>query len=295
MSRKIFLHVQHFILMAVGSTVTGLAYCWFLIPHQVIPGGVSGIAMILNHFWGTPIGIATIVLNVPLFAAGMKMFGATYGVKSLIGLLLSSLMIDFFTYVVPVEALTQDVIMASIFGGLMLGAGIGLVFRGGGSTGGTDIVGQIVNRMTNLSTGTAILIADALIVISAGLAFGKVELALYAFLNIYLQTRAIDLVLEGVSYTRAMFIVSEAAEDITRTIVKKLNRGATLLHATGAYTGQERKVVFSVMSKREVAQVREIAKEHDPHAFIIITDVFEVLGEGFRPRAANPVIPLPLS
>ncbi len=291
MKRKILLHAYHLFLMALGSTVAGLAYCWFLIPHQVIPGGVSGIAMILNHFWKTPVGLATIVLNVPLFAAGMKMFGATYGVKSLVGLLMSSMMIDFFTYIVPVEALTHDVIMASIFGGLMLGAGIGLVFRGGGSTGGTDIVGQIVNRLTNLSTGTAILIADAIIVIGAGLAFGKVELALYAFLNIYLQTRAIDLVLEGVSYTRAMFIVSEAAENITQAIIKKLNRGATLLHATGAYSGQERKVVFSVMSKREVARVREITKEHDPHAFIIITDVFEVLGEGFRPRAADPVLP----
>jgi uncharacterized membrane-anchored protein YitT (DUF2179 family) len=158
------------------------------------------------------------------------------------------------------------------------------VFRGGGSTGGTDIVGQVIGRYSNLTTGTSILIVDAAVISAAGFSFGSFELALYGFLNLYLQTRAIDLVLEGVSYNRAMFIISDRAGDISREITRRMNRGATLLEATGAHTGEHRQMVFSVMAKREVARVREITREIDPKAFVTITDVYEVLGEGFRPR-----------
>jgi uncharacterized membrane-anchored protein YitT (DUF2179 family) len=282
--KKILEHLVSLLLIAIGSTISGLAYAWFLLPHQVVPGGVSGIAMILNYFLGTPVGIVSILLNLPLFVLGIKVLGASYGVKSIVGMVLSSLMIDFFTYVVPLQPATSNVMLACIFGGLMLGAGLGLVFRGGGSTGGTDIVGQVLNRYTNLSTGTAILLADCVIILLAGLCYQNFELALYAFLNVYLQTRAIDLVIEGVSYTRAMWVVSDASNDISKAITQKMGRGATLLHATGAYTDARKDVVFIVMSKREVSLAREIVKKVDAKAFIIITDVYEVLGEGFRPR-----------
>ena len=270
--------------IVAGSAVTALAYDLFLIPHHIVPGGAGGIAMILNYFFATPVGLTIIVINVPLFFVGIKTLGRAYGVKSVIGMALSSLLIDGFNYILHLGPATDNKILASVFGGIMLGAGLGLVFRGGGSTGGSDIVGQVLNRYTNFSTGTAMLLVDFVVITTAGLCFGQFELALYGYLNLYLTSRAIDLVLEGLSYTRALFIVSDSADAIARAITTTMKRGATVLNATGAYSQEKKDMVFSVMSKREVARVRDIIRDVDPQAFVIITDVYEVLGEGFKPR-----------
>lgn len=272
------------IYIIIGSAVMALAYNLFLIPHHIVPGGAGGVAMILNYFFATPVGLTILVVNIPLFLIGIRTFGRAYGVKSIIGIAVSSLLIDGFTYIFHIGSATDNPILACIFGGIMLGAGLGLVFRGGGSTGGSDIVGQLIARHTDLSTGTSILMVDAAVIVAAGFSFGNFELALYGLLNLYLQTRAIDLVLEGLSYTRAMFIISDRAAEIARAVTVKLHRGATLLEATGAYTSEHRQMVFSVMSRREVAEARDVVKELDPKAFVIITDVYDVLGEGFRPR-----------
>jgi uncharacterized membrane-anchored protein YitT (DUF2179 family) len=272
------------IYIVIGSAVIALAYNLFLIPHHIVPGGAGGIAMILNYFFATPVGLTILVINTPLFVLGVKVIGRTYGIKSILGVAVSSLLIDGFTYVLHLGPATDNKILACIFGGILLGAGLGLVFRGGGSTGGSDIVGQVLNRYTNLSTGTAILMVDLVVITAAGLCFGQFELALYGYLNLYLQTRAIDLVLEGLSYTRARFIISDSADAVARAITSTMNRGATVLSATGAYSLEKKDMVFSVMAKREVARAREVVREVDPHAFVIITDVYEVLGEGFKPR-----------
>jgi len=270
--------------LAAGSAVAALAYNLFLIPHQIVPGGAGGVAMILNHFFQTPVGVVVILLNVPVFFLGIRTLGKTYGLKSLVGMALTALLIDVGDYWLHLRPATDNPILACVFGGIMLGAGLGLVFRGGGSTGGSDIVGMAINRRTNLSTGTAILVVDCAVITAAGLAFGSFELALYGYLNLYLQTRAIDLVLEGLSYTRALFIVTSSAKVVAHAITERLNRGATILPATGAYSEQAREMVFSVMSRREVAIARDLVRTIDPGAFVVISDVYEVLGEGFRPR-----------
>ncbi|MBN2537741.1 YitT family protein [candidate division WOR-3 bacterium] len=272
------------LLITSGSALMALAYTLFLIPHRIVPGGAGGVAMILNHFFRTPVGLVIVILNVPLFIIGIRVLGKSYGVKSVLGIIISSGLIDLFGYALPLGKATDNPILACVFGGLLLGGGLGLVFRGGGSTGGSDIIGQLISRRSNLSTGTAILLVDAVIISASGLAFGNFELALYGYLNLYLQTRAIDLVLEGLSYTRAMFIISDSAVGISRAITATMNRGATLLEAEGGHSGKPRQMVFSVMSKREVIRAREIARAIDPRAFIVITDVYEVLGEGFRAR-----------
>lgn len=261
-----------------------ISYNLFLIPHRIVPGGVGGIAMILNHFFRLPVGAVIFILNVPLFWLGWRTLGRGYFIKSLIGVAVSSAAIDGATYVLHLGPATQEPILACIFGGILLGAGLGLVFRGGGSTGGSDIVGMVLAARSNLSTGTAILAVDALVITASGLAFGNFELALYGFVNLYLQSRSIDLVLEGLSYTRAMFIISDKAAEIAEAITRQMNRGATILNATGAWTRAARHMAFAVMSKREVARAREVAAEIDPDAFVVITDVYEVLGKGFKPR-----------
>jgi len=272
------------IYIVIGSAVMALAYNLFLMPHRIVPGGAGGVAMILNHFFAVPVGLTILVINIPLFVLGVKTLGRTYGVKSLVGIAISSLLIDGFTYVLHVGPATDNQILACIFGGIMLGGGLGLVFRGGGSTGGSDIVGQVLHRCSNFSTGTAILVVDFIVITAAGLCFGQFESALYGYVNLYLQTRAIDLVLEGLSYTRALFIISDSADAVARAITAKMNRGATVLNATGAYSREQKNMVFSVMAKREIARAREIVREADPRAFVVITDVYEVLGEGFKPR-----------
>ncbi len=274
-------------MLLIGSAVMALSFNLFLIPHKVVPGGVTGISMLLNHVLGTPVGIMTMVLNVPLFIIGIKVLGKSYGIKSLAGMVVSSLLIDFFTYIVPLQSATDDIILACVFGGITLGAGLGLVFKGGGSTGGSDIVGSVLNRVTNLSTGSAILAVDFLIISAAGLVFSNLELSLYGFLNLYLGTRTIDLVLEGVSYTRAVFVVSEKVEELTRIITHGMGRGATLLHGQGAFSHMPKEVIMCVMSKKEIPRLRHMVRSADPKAFLIITDVYEVLGEGFKPRAAS--------
>jgi len=284
MNSRILRAVGQSIYLIIGSAVVALAYVLFLIPHHIVPGGAGGVAMILNYFFATPVGLIILVINVPLFVLGIKTLGRTYGVKSIIGIAVSSLLIDGFTYLLHIGSATDNKIIACVFGGIMLGAGLGLVFRGGGSTGGSDIVGMVLNRYTNFSTGTSILVVDFLVITAAGICFGQFELALYGYLNLYLQSRAIDLVLEGLSYTRALFIISDSADAIAQAITTKMNRGATVLNATGAYSQEKKDMVFSVMAKREVSRAREIVRETDPRAFVIITDVYEVLGEGFKPR-----------
>ncbi|MBM3313920.1 YitT family protein [candidate division WOR-3 bacterium] len=284
MNTRILREAAQYLHIIIGSAVMALAYSLFLIPHHIVPGGAGGVAMILNYFFATPVGLVILVINLPLFVLGIRVIGRAYGVKSILGVALSSLMIDGFTYVLHLGPATDNKILACIFGGILLGAGLGLVFRGGGSTGGSDIAGQVLHRYTSLSTGTAILVVDFIVITAAGLAFGQFELALYGYLNLYLQTRAIDLVLEGLSYTRALFIVTNSADQVARAITSAMNRGATVLNATGAYSRERKDMVFSVMAKREVSRAREIVRGIDPGAFVIITDVYEVLGEGFRPR-----------
>lgn len=284
MNHRILREFGRNVYIVVGSAVMALAYNLFLIPHHIVPGGAGGVAMILNYFFATPVGLTILVINIPLFFVGIKTFGRAYGVKSIIGIAVSSLLIDGFTYILHIGSATDNPILACIFGGITLGAGLGLVFRGGGSTGGSDIVGMVLNRYTNFSTGTSILVVDFVVITVAGLCFGQFELALYGYLNLYLQTRAIDLALEGLSYTRALFIISDSAEAIAGAITTKMNRGATVLNATGAYSQDKKDMVFSVMAKREIPRAREIVRETDPRAFVIITDVYEVLGEGFKPR-----------
>jgi uncharacterized membrane-anchored protein YitT (DUF2179 family) len=284
MRRKFTENFFDFFLIVIGSALMGLAYNLFLIPHRIVPGGVSGLSIILNYLLKTPVGLVAIIFNVPLFVLGIKTLGRTYGLKSLVGIILSSLFIDFFTYVVSVPSATSNEILAAVYGGILLGASLGIVFRGQGSTGGTDIIGQVLNRYTNLSIGMGILITDFVIISLAAIVFRKLETALYGYLTLFLSSKVIDLISEGWSFTRAVYIISDKATEISERIIEKLDRGVTRLYGKGEYTDVERDVLLCVLTKREIPTIRNLVKEIDPKAFIIISDVYEVLGKGFRPR-----------
>jgi len=264
--------------------VSALSYAAFLIPHQIVPGGVTGIAMLLHFLYGSPVGIVTIILNIPLFLVALKVLGVRFGAKSVVAIFITYILVDFFTYTLKITTPTDNIILGALYGGLLLGLGLGLVFRGEASTGGTDIVGQILTRYTNLSIGMWIMIVDFIVITLAGVTTGSIELALLGYLALFLSSKVIDLVLEGMNYARAAFIISAEHEKLTDEIYKKMKRGLTILDGYSPYTKEKKPVIMCVITKKETHRFKSLIKGIDEKAFVILTDVFEVLGQGFRRR-----------
>lgn len=268
----------------IGCIICALSYAVFLIPHQIVPGGVTGIAMLLHFLYHTPVGLAAIILNIPLFIIAIRILGVSYGIKSIIAIFITNLLIDFFVYTIKIPTPTNNTVLAALYGGLLLGAGLGLVFRGGASTGGTDIVGQILTRFTNLSVGMWIMIVDFVVITLAGVTTGSFELALLGYLALFLSSKVIDLVLEGMDYARAAFIISTKQDKIIDGIYDKMRRGVTVLDGYSPYTKKKRPVIMCVITKKETHIFKSLIEDIDDNAFVILTDVFEVLGQGFRRR-----------
>ncbi len=270
--------------LIIGILFYSLSYAVFLVPHNIVPGGISGFAIVLHILFDTPVGIMVIILNIPLFILAIRILGFSLGVKSLIAIVITNLFIDFLIYSVKIVSPTENVILATIYGGLMLGIGLGLIFRSGANTGGTDIIGQILNRFTNLSVGIWILIVDTVIITFAGFATKSIEMALLGYLALFISTRVIDLILEGIDYARAAFVVSEQTDKVVEQIYGKMGRGVTVLDGFSPYTKVKKPVIMCVITKRETENFKKLVKNIDKDAFVILTDVFEVLGQGFRPR-----------
>ncbi|MBN2621133.1 YitT family protein [candidate division WOR-3 bacterium] len=268
----------------LGCIIGALSYSVFLIPHQIVPGGVTGIAMVLFFLFKTPVGIITIALNIPLFMIAIKTLGFKYAIKSVIAIIIMNLLIDLFVYTVKIPSPTENIILGALYGGLLLGLGLGLVFRGGASTGGTDIIGQVMSKHSNLSVGMWIMITDFVVITMAGLTTLSVEKALLGYLALFLSSKVIDLVLEGMDYARALFIISDKHEAIVDEIYEQTKRGVTILDGFSPYTKEKRPVIMCVITKKQTALFKSLVQDIDPKAFVIVTDVFEVLGEGFRRR-----------
>ncbi len=265
--------------LVAGAFATALALDWFLVPNRIAAGGVSGLATVLYHVFGLPVGITMFAINVPLFLLSLRVLGTQFGLKTVVGTVLTSAFVDGLApYLRP---LTENPFLASLYGGALAGLGIGLTFRAGGSTGGTDMAAQVLHRFLRLSPGKALLAADALVILLAGLVFSP-ELALWAFLSVFVTTKAIDLVQEGRAYAKGAFIIARDPQQVGQAVLRELDRGATALKGRGMYTGLERDVLFVVVAPWELQRLREIVHRIDPQAFMVITDVFDVLGEGFR-------------
>ena len=271
-----------FTMIAVGSAAVGLAYALFLIPHHFVAGGVSGIAVILNYFFRFPVGVQVIILNVPIFAFGMRLMGTPYGVRSLIGTIVSSLLIDFFHEVMKLPSATDNAILASLYGGVLLGAGLGIVFRGGASTGGTDIIGQILNKHTGMSVGFGIMLVDFLIISASGFAFHQIEAPLYGYLVLFLSARVIDMILEGWNYSKLVIITSSHTAEIQDFILHNLDRSGSALKSRSLFLNREGEVIITVIHRKQLADLKSFIKQIDPDAFVIVNDTYTVLGKGFR-------------
>jgi len=263
-----------------GVILITLGLDMFLIPNRIAAGGVSGIATILHYLVHVPVGAAMLALNVPLFALAVYRMGLRFGFRSLYGTIVLSLAVDLLAPFLP--APTHDILLASLFGGVLVGLGLGLVFRHNGTTGGTDLAAVVLRTYTGVNIGQLLFLVDASVVVAAWITFNSAELAMYALLTIFVTAWLIDLVQEGFSYAKAFLIISSQATDIGEAIVRELNRGATAWPVRGVYTGTEREVILSVVSRSEVTRLKEIVHSVDPLAFVILADVHEVLGEGFK-------------
>ncbi|KUK81238.1 MAG: hypothetical protein XD97_0699 [Pelotomaculum thermopropionicum] len=273
-------NVRDILGVSLGVIFTALGLDMFLIPNKIAAGGVGGIATILYHLINVPAGAAMLALNVPLFIVGIYRLGARFCLSSLYGTIALSLVVDILAPLVPVP--THNLLLAGIYGGVLVGLGLGIVFRNRGTTGGTDMAAAILRTYTGANVGQLLFLVDATVVLAAGVTFKSAELAMYAMITIFVASWLIDAVQEGFSYTKAFLIVSDLAADIAAAIIKELDRGATAWTARGMYTGVERDLLLSVVHRSEVTRLKDIVYGIDPRAFIILADVHEVLGEGFK-------------
>lgn len=266
--------------VTVGSFITALGLAAFLIPNKIAAGGVSGLATILFYVFGFPVGVTMFVINLPLLILCIKELGMRFGIKSLYGTFVISFFIDFLAAYIT-QPWTKDPLLASIYGGVVTGLGLGIVFRSRGTTGGTDLAAALINKFLKVSMGFSLLFIDGLVIVLAGMVF-NLEIALYALIAVFVTSRMIDLVQEGVAYTRAALIISDKYEMMSNELLRRMNRGVTALQGRGGYTSIKRDVLLCVVSQSEVTTLKSIVYNVDPQAFVIMANASEVLGEGFK-------------
>ena len=269
--------ISGYLQILAGCVLGAAAYPAFLVPNNIAPGGLTGIATILNYLFRWPVGTVSLALNIPLFVIGYRSMGKIFAFRSLIATLLFSVFID----LLPIQPVSADPLLGTLFGGVVLGVGLGLILRGGATTGGTDMIARMVHRRVPFITvGMFLFALDCLVVLGAAVAIGT-EKALYAFINIYVCSKVIDAVMMGFGGNKACFIMTRNWESITRRLMDETGRGVTHLEARGAYTGNRQPVVLCVAARQEITSVKRIVQEEDEKAFMFITDAHEALGEGF--------------
>ena len=270
------------LVITLASAIYALGFVWCYVPNGIAFGGMTGVAQIINHLIpALPIGVTVILLNIPLFILGWKLIGGRLLVSSLYAMFLSSVFIDVLTPLrdwQPMEPL-----LACIFGGLLLGASLGLVFQQGATTGGTDLMARLLKlKLAWLPMGKLLMGIDLAVIVAVAVTFQTLYAALYGLVALYISTIVMDGVLYGMDTAKVAYIISDKNKEISDAIVKDLDRGVTILHGQGAYTGAEKNVLMCAFKQREIAAIKAAVKDIDPTAFLIVCDAHEVLGEGFR-------------
>lgn len=274
---------QEYGLILLGALIQAFAMRLFLVPGQLVSGGISGAAQIINHFVNFPIGVMVFIGNLPLFVLGWRFLGGPrFALRTAIAVAAFSIFTDSLVLFLPAAGMTHDNVLNALFGGVLLGVGLGLVYRGGGTSGGSDILGRILNHRLGISISQAYLITDTIVVLAGGFAFSW-ENALYGMVVIYVSGLAAEMVSEGQSIFRSAIIISEKSDAVKTEIMDVLERGVTILSGTGGYTGEDRPVLYCVITRSEVNQLKELVKEIDPKAFMVIGATHEAMGEGFKP------------
>lgn len=276
---KSYKNIVNYLLITLGTALSGFSVSCFLAPNNIIAGGVSGTSILICNFVPLSIGVVSLLINVPVFILGVIKLGKLIGLATVYGTVMLSVFIDVFSYV---GSLTGDMFLASIFGGAVSGAGFGLVLYAGATTGGVDILAKIIkNKHRHLRLGKIILAVDLIIISVSVVVFRNIEVGLYSVLSFLVTSYVIDFILEGFNFAKLAFVISDYSGEITSKINQRLDRGVTLLHGSGAYTGKAKEIIMCTIKNKEIPKLKDIIKESDEGAFLLITDAREVLGKGF--------------
>src|SRR5579875_1605635 len=270
--------VTDYILVIIGSAIIAVAFNVFLLPNRIASGGVSGISTILQAVFGWEPAYVQWAFNIPLFIAGVVLLGKQFGIKTLVG----TVFLPFVVFLTKdFHPWTHNALLASIFGGIGVGLGLGSVFRGKASTGGTDLAAQIIHKYTGFTLGRCVVMIDGLIVLTAAVVF-DIEKALYAIIGLYVTSKTIDFIQVGFGRSKMAMIITDKQEEVREGILHKIDRGVTKLSAYGGFTDHERPVLMCVVDQTEFTKLKQLVKTIDPSAFVVVMDAAELLGEGFK-------------
>lgn len=284
-TRKTLQVIQDYSLITIGALIVAANVPLFLKPNNVISTGVTGIGMLAYYLWRWPIGLVTLIINIPLVLTGIRWGGGwRFFTRTIFAVLVLTIGIDAFDRVLP--PIQTEPLLYTLFGGLLDGIGIGLVLRGSGTTGGTDIVAQLLSRYRGIPFGTVFIMTNSAILLVAVVVVGIVPV-LYALIVNYVSGKVVDTVQEGIGYARAAIIVSEHNQEISRAVFEQLGRGVTVFEARGGYTQNPKPVLYVVVTRSQVTLLKRLISEIDPRAFVVVSEAHEVLGEGFNPVTAS--------
>lgn len=270
--------LKDIVLISAGAFIYAFGVNYFFVANKLADGGIAGISVILHYLFNFNISTTYLVLNVPLVIMGYKLIGGKFIVKTFYGTAMTSLAFRVFqNYLGPMD----DKLIASIFGGLIIGIGLGTIFVGGGSSGGADILVKILNKYFDIPVGKAFLALDSFVLSALGILFGR-DIFMYTLVGLFISTKAIDFIQDGVDKAKALMIISDKSEEIKNEIMKQTGRGVTIINARGGYTNDNKEVLYCILGRYEVTIVKRIVKNIDRKAFMSISEVSEVLGEGFK-------------
>ena len=283
MNQKNFLkQLRSFLIITLGAAFFAVGFVWFYQPNDIASGGLTGFAQIINHiFPHIPVGVTVIVLNIPLFLLGWKLIGGKLLVGSLWAMFISSVIIDLITPLWTWEPM--DPMLACIFGGVCMGLSLGFVVQQGSTTGGTDLLARLLKlKLAWLPMGKLLLVIDLVVIVLVSIVFQELNTMLYGAVAMYISSLVMDGVLYGMNTAKVAYIISDSNDEICTTLVHRLDKGVTILHGQGAYSGRDKKVLMCAFKQKEIAVIKSAVKEIDPDAFLIVCNAHEVLGEGFR-------------
>jgi len=276
--------MEKYLMIIVGITITAIGINVFYSPYQLVTGGLSGFAIVVEYVsrtvlgYSIPLWLTNLVVNIPLFIVGIRLKGKEFAGKSIFAAMFFSVALWYTSYIPPVKS---DLLIASVFGGALVGLGIGFVLRASATTGGTDLLATIIKHYFKRIQISNIMLGIDSVIITIGLFVFGVEKAMYALISVFIVSKVINSVLEGINYSKAVHIISTKAEEVSAALMKELNRGVTGINGTGMYTGEDKKILFVVCSKNQLVTLQKVVTSVDDKAFITITDVREVVGRGF--------------
>jgi uncharacterized membrane-anchored protein YitT (DUF2179 family) len=280
-------------LVVAGCFILASGFVFFITPYKIIPGGVFGISIVIHYLSkgvfefapnGLPIGLMGLILNIPLTVLGIKILGPRFGIKTILGFFLTSGFIDLLSWLYGYEPLVEsDPLLSAVFGGVLMGFGLGLIFKARATSGGSDIIAMIFAKYNKLPLGQLLIYIDSVIVLVGLIAFGDWKIPLYSWIVIFISGKVIDATIQGIDYNKAMFIISDKHEEIRRKIIGDLNRGATAIPVKGMYEGIERTMIYVIVSRREMVVLQDYIRSIDREAFLTVFNATEIYGEGFKP------------